>query len=310
MSAQNLSFRDLQCIVAVAEHGSFSRAADACSITQPALSERVKRAETLLGAELFERNKRATCLTPAGEALLDKARELLDGADALDELIVAADAPLTGRLRVGFIATLGPYLVPHLLARLQQDYPALELVLQEGLTDKLLANLQAGALDLLLSAVPLSEPGIAQMPLFHEPFWLALPISHPLSARARLSAADLRGEDMVLLEDGHCLSDQALDICSASRRSNRNRLHATSLETLRHMVAAGAGYTLLPQLAVGDKPPLADLISYRRLDGKSNYGRTIGLSWRQTSSRARDASLLAQLIRDCLPEGIEVLAES
>jgi LysR family hydrogen peroxide-inducible transcriptional activator len=310
MGAQNLSFRDLQCIVAVAERGSFSRAADACAITQPALSERVKRVEALLGVELFERNKRATRITPAGEALLDKARELLDGADAIDELIAAADAPLTGRLRVGFIATLGPYLVPHLLARLQQDYPALELVLQEGLTDELLANLQAGSLDLLLSAMPLSEPGIAQKPLFHEPFWLALPVSHPLTKRRRLSAADLRGEDMVLLEDGHCLSDQALDICSASRRSNRNRLHATSLETLRHMVAAGAGYTLLPHLAVGDKPALADLISYRRLDRKSNYGRTIGVSWRQTSSRARDAALLAQLIRDCLPEGMEALTES
>ena len=172
-----------------------------------------------------------------------------------------------------------------------------------------MANLQAGSLDLLLSTVSLPAPGIAQEPLFHEPFWLALPVSHPLTARKRLCAVDLRGEDMVLLEDGHCLSDQALDICSASRRSNRNRLHATSLETLRHMVATGAGYTLLPQLAVGDKPPLADLISYRRLGGKNKYGRNIGLSWRQTSNRARDAALLAELICNCLPDGIELLTD-
>ena len=307
MAAQNLSFRDLQCIVAVAQCGSFSRAADACAITQPALSERMKRVETQLGVELFERNKRGLRVTPAGEALLGKARELLDGADALDELIAAAAAPLSGRLRVGFIATLGPYLVPHLLARLRRDYPALELILQEGLTDSMVANLQAGSLDLLLSAVPLEEPGIEQLPLFHEPFWLAVPKSHALAKRARVSAADLRGEEMVLLEDGHCLSSQALDICSANRRGKRSRLHATSLETLRHMVAAGAGYTLLPQLAVGNEPPLADLISYRRLGGRLKYGRTIGIAWRRTSNRARDASLLAALIKDCMPEGIESL---
>ncbi len=304
MSARNLSFRDLQCIVSVAECGSFSRAADACAITQPTLSERVKRVESILGAELFERNKRALKVTPAGEALIRKAGELLDGAGEMDEILASANEPLSGTLRVGIIATLGPNLMPHLLPRMRREYPALDLILQEGLTESLLATLQAGSLDLVIAAAPLDNTGIEQLSLFHEPFCLALSKQHPLATHEVVKAADLSGEDMVLLEEGHCLSGQALDVCPKTRRSNRHRLHATSLETLRHMVAAGAGYTLLPYLAVGKKPPLTDLIRYRNLGGKHQYGRTIVLAWRQSFNRDKDISLFAELIRDCLPAGV------
>lgn len=301
MSIRNLSFRDLQYVVAVAEHGSFSRAAEACAITQPALSERIKRIEHSLGVELFERNKRAFKVTPIGERLLVKARELLNDASEIDEIVAAAHEPLSGPLRVGIIATLGPYLMPMVLPHLRQKYPMLELVLHEGLTETLIASLQAGSLDVVIAAAPLQASGVKQRDLFHEPFVLAVPIDHAMAMRPVVNARDLRGDDMVLLEDGHCLTGQALDVCPAKQRHNRSRLHAMTLETLRHMVATGAGYTLLPSLAVGSKPPLPKLIRYTKLGGKRQYGRTIVIAWRHSFSREADLELFAKLIREALP---------
>jgi LysR family hydrogen peroxide-inducible transcriptional activator len=301
MSLQNLSFRDLKYVVAVAENQSISRAAEACAITQPALSERLKRIETTLGAELFERNKRAVKATPVGERLVAKARQLLDEIVDFDDIVATAHEPLSGHLRVGVIATLGPYLMPLVLPRLRKAYPKLELILHEGLTDTLVPTLQAGSLDLIIAAAPLNAPGLKQVNLFHEPFVLAVPIDHALAAQKEVAAKDLCGRDMVLLQDGHCLTGQALDVCPAKQRQNRERLHAMTLETLRHMVATGAGYTLLPSLAVGSNPPLADLICYRSLGGKTQYGRTIVLAWRQSFSRTEDISLFSNLVRKSVP---------
>lgn len=301
MSVRNLGFRDLQYVVAVAKCRSFSRAADACAITQPALSERIKRIESTLGVELFERNKRALKVTPVGERLVLKAQELLDDAFAIDEIVSSSCEPLTGQLRVGIIATLGPYLMPLVLPHLRKRYPSLELILQEGLTESLIATLQTGSLDVVIAAAPLNASGISQLDLFHEPFFLAIPIEHELAQCKVVNAKDLHGDDMVLLEDGHCLSGQALDVCPAKQRQNRNRLHAMTLETLRHMVATGAGYTLLPSLAVGTKPPLTNLIRYMKLGGKQQYGRKIVLAWRHSFNRNTDIDLFAELIRECLP---------
>lgn len=306
MSVTNLGFRDLQYVIAVAECGSVSRAAEACAITQPALSERIKRIESTLGVELFERNKRALRVTAAGERLVLKARKLLDEAIEIDEIISSTHEPLTGPLHVGVISTLGPFLMPHVLPPLRKQYPNLELILQEGLTDALLATLQAGSLDVVIAAAPLHAAGIDQIELFHEPFVLAIPIGHEMADRKLVNASDLCGDDMVLLEDGHCLSGQALDVCPAKQRQNRKRLHATSLETLRHMVATGAGYTLLPSLAVGGKPPLTKLIRYRKLGGKRQYGRTIVLAWRKSFSRDTDIEHLARLIRHSIPKSYGV----
>jgi len=301
MSIRNLGFRDLQYIVAVAEYGSVSRAAEACAITQPALSERLKRIESTLDVELFERSTRALTVTPVGERLVRKARELLDDAADIDEIVLSSREPLTGPLRVGIIATLGPYLIPLLLPRLRKQFPGLELILHEGITEALLGNLQAGSLDVVIAAAPLPMSGIDQLDLFYEPFVLSIPVEHPLAKRKVVNATDLRGDDMVLLDDGHCLSAQALDVCPAKQRRNRKRLHAMSLETLRHMVAAGAGYSLMPSLAVGSRPPLSKLIQYRKLGGKQQYGRQIVAAWRRTYSRNADIELIAELIRECLP---------
>ncbi|MGI9292754.1 MAG: hydrogen peroxide-inducible genes activator [Pseudomonadales bacterium] len=301
MSIKNLGFRDLQYVIAVADCASFSRAADACAITQPALSERIKRIETTLGVELFERNKRALQVTPVGERLVLKARELLDEAVEIDEIVSSSHQPLTGPLRIGIIATLGPYLMPLVLPRLRRKYPQLELILHEGLTDSLLTTLHAGSLDLVIAAAPLHASGITQLDLFYEPFFLAVPREHELAQRSVVNAADLRGDNMILLEDGHCLSGQALDVCPAKQRHNRNRLHAMTLETLRHMVASGAGYTLLPSLAVGTKPPLTKLIRYIQLGGKRQYGRKIVIAYRDSFHRSEDIQLLSELICGSLP---------
>lgn len=300
MGVTNLGFRDLQYVVAVAECGSVSRAAEACAITQPALSERLKRIEATLGVELFERNARAMQITAPGERLVRKARQLLDEAIEIDQIVAAAREPLSGPLHVGVIATLGPYLMPHILPTLRARYPDLELVIREELTDKLMETLQAGSLDIVIAAAPLHGAGIDQAALFHESFVLAVPKDHELDRRRTVKAGDLSGDDMVLLEDGHCLSGQALDVCPAKHRQNRKRLHAMSLETLRHMVASGAGYTLLPALAVGPKPPLTELVRYRQLDGQRRYGRSIVLAWRRSSARVDDVEHLAELIRSTL----------
>ena len=301
MSVRNLGFRDLQYLVAIAELGSFSRAAEACAITQPALSERIKRIESDLSVEIFERNKRGVRVTPVGQRVLLKACELLDGASQIDDIVTSGHEPLAGPFRVGIIVTLGPYLMPLILPRLRQHYPNLELILQEGLTESLIAALQSGSLDVVIAAAPLNASGIEQHELFLEPFILAIPIEHEMAKRQTVNVKDLRGDDMVLLHDGHCLSGQALDVCPTKQRHNHNRLHAMTLETLRHMVASGAGYTLLPSLAVGANPPLRKLIRYRTLGGKQQYGRKIVIACRQTFSRKIDIEHLTILVRECLP---------
>ena len=312
MSIRNLSFRDLEYVISVAECGSVSRAADACAITQPALSERLQRIEASLGIELFERSKRAMFLTPAGEKLVIKARHLLDDTKELDKIISSSQKPLSGPLHIGVIATLGPFLMPHVLPLLRKQYPESELVLEEGLTNGLLSRLQAGKLDVVIAAAPLHAVGITTVELFHEPFILAIPKEHELANRKTINASDLCGEDMVLLEDGHCLSGQALDVCPVKQRLNRKRLHALTLETLRHMVATGAGYTLLPSLAVGRKPKLSKLILYRILDGDDQYGRTIVLCWRKSYGRETDIEHLITVIKKSLPKsyGVKTKADS
>lgn len=306
MSIRNLGFRDLQYLIAVAELNSFSRAAEACGITQPALSERIKRIESDLSVEIFERNKRGAKVTQIGRQVVHKARLLLDEANEIDDIVSSAQQPLAGPFRVGIIATLGPYLMPMILIRLRRTYPDLQLTLHEGLTDSLLDTLQSGSLDVVIAAAPLNATGIQQLELFYEPFELAIPVDHAMANRKAIYAKDLHGEEMVLLHDGHCLSGQALAICPARQRQNRNRLHAMTLETLRHMVASGAGYTLMPALAVGTRPPLSKLIRYMPISGKRQYGRQIVMVWRQTFARETDINCFAELIRKCLPSELNL----
>jgi LysR family transcriptional regulator, hydrogen peroxide-inducible genes activator len=301
MNVSALSLRDLQYIVAVAQHGHFGRAAGACHVSQPALSGQIKKIEELLGIALFERSNRRVAVTEIGQAVVAQARLVLEEAEKIVDLAKAVREALAGSFRLGAIATLGPYLMPHLLGSLRREYPKLELILKEGLTDGLLAELRAGRLDAVLAARTFDEDGLTVFPLFTEPFLLTLPKNHALAGRTLIKVTDLRAAEMVLLEDGHCLRDQAIEMCPANRRGNIKELHATSLETLRHLVASGAGYTLMPMLAVTQDERLKELIRYRRVEGK-DIGRAIALVCRDRFPRKRDVELLAEFIRRHRPK--------
>lgn len=304
MSIRFLNLRDLAYVCALAEHRHFGRAAEACAITQPALSERIRRIEEALNTMIFERTKRSVLLTPTGQEIVDTARKVLDQADDIDTIANAEQQPLASEFRLGVIATLGPYLMPRLLGKLRRQYPNLQLRLTEGLTDRLLDELAAGVLDAVLAALPLPRADFNTKPLFFEPFWLAAPRDHRLATQKSVTARDIRGDEMILLEEGHCLSGHALDVCPTNRRGSAARLQATGLETLRHMVASGTRYTLLPWLAVGEQPMLEDLIAYKPFAGKSQ-GRTIGIIWRKTFPRRRDIKHFAGFISEHLPRGLE-----
>ena len=304
MSVRYLNLRDLAYLCAVAEYKHFGRAAKASAITQPALSERIRRIEQALDTVIFERTKRSVLLTPTGQQIVDRARKVLDEADEIDAVANAHREPLTGEFRLGVIATLGPYLMPQLLYQLRKEYPKLQLHLTEGLTDGLLDELAAGVQDAVLVALPIHRTALKTKPLFFEPFWLAAPKDHRLADKASVTSRDILGEEMILLEEGHCLSGQALDVCPSNRRGDAARLQSTGLETLRHMVASGVRYTLLPWLAVGDKPTLKELIAYKSFTGKPQ-GRTIGIAWRRTFPRRRDIESFAGFITKHLPRGLE-----
>lgn len=303
MNISAVSLRDLEYLIAVADHGHFGRAAAAVHVSQPALSGQIKKVEAFLGTRFFERSNRRVAITPMGAQVVEQARVVLEEARKIADLVRSGDEPLCGKLRLGAITTLGPYYLPHVLAPLRKRYPRLTLHLREGMTDDLLADLRTGSLDAVLASPTAAfDDSLRVLPLFIEPFLLAAPTSHPLAKKAGLRPLDLRAADMVLLEDGHCLKDQTVAICPANRRGNIHQYHATSLETLRHLVASGLGYTLIPQLAATEDPKLKNLICYRRFGGKS-VGREIVLVARKRFARMRDIELLAAYLRERLPPG-------
>jgi LysR family hydrogen peroxide-inducible transcriptional activator len=300
MSVGALSLRDLEYVVAVAQHEHFGRAALACGVSQPALSAQIRKVEEVLGGALFERNRRRVLVTPFGFEAAAQARVVLAEAQKLFDAAAGRRELLSGAFALGVIATLGPYLMPHVLGPLRRRFPRLDLHLREGLTDALLEQLKTGALDAVLCAAPVTDPALASEPLFREPFVLALPAQHPLARKPGVAARDLRADQMLLLEEGHCLREQALDVCPRGHGRGRARLQATGLETLRHMVASGAGYSLIPALAAGPGP-LGRLIRYRRLAAPVP-GRTIVVVWRRHMPRAADVGALAVVVRESVPK--------
>ncbi len=306
ISIRHLSLRDLVYLCAVAEHLNFSRAAEACAITQPAMSERIRHAEDVLGCTIFERNKRRVLVTAKGQEIVALARSILDTADAIDEVAHADESPLVGPLSLGVISTLGPYLMPHLLRPLRKRFPDLDLHLAEGLTEALLSTLASGGLDMVLAAQPVGRDDVRSRDVFFEPFYLAAPRGHPITTGSPVPTRMLHADDMILLHEGHCLSGQALDVCPAKRRNGAERLQATGLETLRHMVASGGRYSLLPALAVGKHPVMKQLIDYSPL-ADQGIGRNIAVFWRKSYRLTHNVDALVQTICDHLPEGIQAL---
>lgn len=303
-----MNLRDLQYLVALADHRHFGKAAAACFVSQPTLSTQVRKLEEELGVALVERAPRKVMLTPAGHDMAERARRVLAEVAQMKEAARRSRDPEAGTVRLGIFPTLGPYLLPHVVPRLRERFPRLELLLVEEKSPVLLDRLHEGRLDAALLALPLHDESLHVEFLFEEPFLLAVPVRHRLADAPSLDMADLAGERLLLLEDGHCLRDQALDVCRMAGASEKSEFQATSLETLRQMVAAHVGVTLLPVLSV--KPPVArsediHLVPFR----DPPPSRRIAMAWRRSSAMAGFLGSVAQVFRDLPPELFEPPAE-
>ena len=277
-----MNLRDLRYLVALAEHRHFGRAAEASFVSQPTLSTQIRKLEEELGVALFERAPRKVMLTPVGREIVERARKVLADVDQLAEIARRSQDPEAGTVRLGLFPTLGPYLLPHALPGLRERFPRLELLLVEDKTDALLERLRDGRLDAAVLALPLADEQLHAEPLFDEPFVLATPAGHPLADRGPLSIDDLDDQRLLLLEEGHCLREQALDVCRLAGAGERD-FRATSLETLRQMVAAGVGSTLLPVLAVQPPVPVLPGIRLVPFKGEPPF-RRVALVWRRSSA--------------------------
>lgn len=291
-----VTLRQLQYVLAVAEARSFRRAAEACRVSQPSLSAQVAEVERALGVRLFERDRRRVLVTPAGEALLGRARRVLVEADDLVEAARRHSDPLAGTLRIGVIPTVGPYLLPRAAPALRKALPRLLVLWEEDKTAALVARISAGELDGALLAREAELGDLVHAELAVDPFVLAAPPDHPLVRGAGpLRPADLRGERVLLLDDGHCLRDQALEVCRKGRAEEMG-FRATSLPTLVQMVASGAGVTLLPRVAAEMEARHANLRT--RAFVRPEPGRTLVLAWRRTAAAEPALRALAAAIRE------------
>jgi len=298
-----LSLRDLEYAVAIARERHFGRAADSCGVSQSALSEQVRKLESILGIQLFERTTRKVEPTVRGEAILAQAEALLGDARLLLEDARRSSEPLSGELRLGVIATLGPYYMPSVIALGRHHFAQLALRLRESTTNELLVALRRCELDAILVALPVPMDGLVAEPLFFEPFRLACPADHELAQRPHVGVRDLKRGPLLLMEDGHCLRDQTLSLCDARPLPNQSR-YASSLEMLRHMIAAGEGISVIPVLAAAEHTTMQGLIAYRELD-EARAGRTIALVWRATETRVNDLRSVASFMREGLPAGVQ-----
>ncbi len=303
-----MNLRDLKYLVALADHKHFGRAAAACFVSQPTLSTQIKKLEDELGVPLVERAPRKVMLTPAGREAASRARGIVAEVEQMKEAARRSQDPEAGTVRLGIFPTLAPYLLPHVVPHIRERFPQLELLLVEEKSELLLRQLREGRLDAALLALPLHDDQLHTEFLFEEPFVLAVPEGHALANRSDLTLAELSDQRLLLLEDGHCLREQALDVCHLAGAMEKSEFQATSLETLRQMVAANVGITLLPMLAV--QPPVARSDSIRLLPFHESKqpSRRIAMVWRRSSAMGDFLVHLAEVFRD-LPGGLLTLAD-
>ena len=292
------SLKQLRYLVALAEHRHFGRAAAACFVSQSTLSAGLKELETTLDAELVERNNRSIVFTTLGLEVVARAKRVLRDAEELAELAAGARAPLSGRLRLGVIPTIAPYLLPRTLPALRRAYPKLQLYLTEDQTARLLNQLDDGAIDLVLMALPYQSGDVETLPLFRDGFQLVCRKDHPLAQKKTIALPDLKDAHLLLLAEGHCLRDHALAACRLS--DIESGFAGASLNTLVEMVAGDLGITLLPDMAVSAHVQKGgDLVARpfdRPASGRPGAGRQIGLVWRKTSSRGAEFKELGAAI--------------
>ncbi len=291
-----MNLRDLRYLVAVAEQRHFGRAAEACFVSQPTLSTQLKKLEETLGAKLIERTNRQVMLTDAGEQIVAQARRVLFEVNTLTAMAEQHADPLGGEFKLGVIPTLAPYLLPKILSPISAALPNLKLQLTEAQTGSLTSMLKQGDLDAVLLALPLNDENLQEYKLFVEPFYFAIPSDHKKATRKYITVAELEGEEILLLEDGHCLREQALDVCRSHRATENANFRATSIETLRQMVSAGVGTTLVPKLAVPDVVGQKQAnVRYLKFRGEVPH-RNVGLCWRNSSTRAVLLEALAKTL--------------
>lgn len=289
MNLSGVSLRDFEYVLAVADLGSFGKAAERCNVAQPSLSVQISKLEKRLKTVIFERTTRRLIVTSDGQRLIAQMRKVLLEVQTLFDLSDASDAPFGGTLRLSAIATLGPYFFPRVLHDIRGNYPGLTLVLGEGRTNDLLEALLYGTLDAILVSTPIEEQTVSIAPLFTEPFVMACPVGHPALSAGEAGWVNLPVKERLLLDEGHCLRDQALAACSEGDSSSR---HATSLETLKYMVAAGEGCTLLPALAVTNVRG----VQYCDVGGEE-FSRTIALAWRRGDPRTNEFEALSRTLK-------------
>jgi LysR family hydrogen peroxide-inducible transcriptional activator len=290
------TLKQLRHLVALADHGHFGKAAEACRVTQSTLSASLKELETVLEAPLVDRTNRRVAFTPLGEEIVERARRLIEETEALARTARAAREPLTGTVRLGVIPTVGPFLLPRILRGLRGRWPQLKLYLREDQTDSLLAQLHAGRLDALALALPYDCGNVEMAVLFEDPFSVAVRRDHKLAAAKRIGAEDLRDEPLLLLQDGHCLRDHALSACRLGEKPHLESFEATSLMTLVQMVDNGLGTTLLPRLAL-DAGILKGTDLVARPIAADSPARDIALVWRKGTRRREEFQLLAKEIK-------------
>jgi LysR family hydrogen peroxide-inducible transcriptional activator len=288
-----ISIRHLRYFEALAQHGHFGRAAEACAISQPALSLQMKELEQILGTQLVERGARQIRLTEIGEAFALRGRDILRSVDELPDLVRASSGPLTGRLRIGVIPTVAPYLLPRVIQSLAARFPLLDLRPREAVTHKLVDDLTEGKLDVAIVALPISEPSLVEHPIFIEEFVLVRPATD--AAKPVPSLETLRTMRLLLLEEGHCFRDQALSFCKMSAATTSDLMEGSSLTTLVQMVGAGIGVTLIPQMAIAIETSTAPVSTVRLPTPRPT--RTIGLVWRKTNPLGGQFNSLIEIVK-------------
>jgi LysR family hydrogen peroxide-inducible transcriptional activator len=305
-----MNLRDLKYIITVAETQHFGKAAERCFVSQPTLSGQIKKLEEDLGVTIFERTNRSVEITPIGAAILVHARQMMEQADAIEQLAQAHQDPLAGPLRIGAIPTLSPYLIPLILLPLKRQYPQMKLVLSEELTDTLLERLRNHEIDAALLATAVNEADLESIPLFDEPFWLAHPRDHALYNKEKITRKDLDSVELLLLSEGHCLAQQAMEVCHLKERDSQGEmadLRAASLETLLQLVGAGFGCTLVPALAIGGSWASGSGIVARQLELPDAY-RRVSLVFRHSYPRRAALDAFAQVILENLPNTVSPLS--
>ncbi|MBC8220915.1 MAG: DNA-binding transcriptional regulator OxyR [Proteobacteria bacterium] len=308
-----MNLRDLEYLVAVGELKHFRKAAEKCFVSQPTLSGQLKKLESYLGGQLIERTTRKVFLTPIGEEIVKIARTILADVASIENMVATYSDPMCGTINIGLIPTIAPYLLPLIVQPINEAYPQIEIILHEVQTDVMLEKLSEGTLDAGILAVPIEMKGLDEITLYTEPFYVAANNQHMFASKLSIKIEDLRDETLLLLEEGHCLRGQVMDVCSQTMTKERKDFQGTSLETIRHMVSTGIGITLIPQTAI-DYKNLIQNASIKYIPFKKPApARRVGLLFRKTSNRKVCFEKLAASIQSIIQrefpieEDVEVL---